>query len=363
MKRRAFITTVPVLLGAAGCSRQAGDEKTKTQTSSKKYKWKMVTCWPRGLPGTGQIADYFAETVGKITQGRLTIKVYGARELVPAFEVFDAVQNGGAQMTHSASYYWKGKNRSFYFFAGVPTGMTSAQMNAWLYHGGGLKLWNEVCEPFNLVPIPVGNTGMQMGGWFREPLTGLDSLKGLKIRIPGLGAAVLEKLGAIPVLIPGGELFTSFQTGVIDAVEWSIPASDYALGLHKLAKNYYYPAWQEPGVNLECLVNGDAYRSLPEDLQTALWLAAEATTLHGEALIRYQNLRAVREMEENHGVILRAFSPDMLSAFKSIATEVLDEVATSSPQALAIYNAYRAFQDDLRKWGRFEIYDDIAYSE
>ena len=355
MKRRIFIASASALFGAVGCSRQTGDDKTTPQVFQKKYKWKMVTCWPRGLPGTGQLADYFAETVGKITQGRLTIKIYGAGELVSAFEVFDAVQSGGAQLTHSASYYWKGKNTAFYFFAGMPYGMSSSQINAWLYYGGGLDMWNDVCKPFGLVPIPVGNTGMQMGGWFREPLTGLDSLKGMKIRIPGLGAAVLEKFGAVPVNIPGGELFTSFQTGVIDAVEWSIPAADYALGLYKLAKNYYYPAWQEPGVNLECLVNGDAYRSLPEDLQMSLWIAAQATTSYGEALVKYQNLRAVREMEEKHGVILRAFSPDMLDSFKSVTAEVLDEVTKVNPQALAIYDSYRAFQDDLKRWDRFDL--------
>ena len=200
--------------------------------------------------------------------------MYGAGELVPAFEVFDAVSRGTAEMGHGAAYYWKGKSEAAQFFAAVPFGMNAQEMNAWFYYGGGLELWREIYAPFGLMPAPAGNTGVQMGGWFNKEINRLDDLKGLKMRIPGLGGEVLRRAGGTPVNLPGGEIFTALQTGAIDATEWVGPYNDLAFGLHKAAKYYYYPGWHEPGTTLEAIVNKQAFDALPKDLQSIVRMPA-----------------------------------------------------------------------------------------
>ena len=195
-----------------------------------------------------------------------------AGELVPAFEVFDAVSSGTAEMGHGAAYYWKGKSEAAQFFASVPFGMNAQELAAWFYYGDGLSLWREVYEPFGLIPAPAGNTGVQMGGWFNKEINGLADLEGLKMRIPGLGGEVLRRAGGTPVNLPGGEIFTALQTGSIDATEWVGPYNDLAFGLHQVARYYYYPGWHEPGTCLEAMFNAEAFAALPEDLRTAIML-------------------------------------------------------------------------------------------
>ena len=202
------------------------------------FEWRMVTTWPKNLPALGTAPQRMAENVRVMSQGRLNIKVYGAGEVVPALEVFEAVSQGTVQMGHGAAYYWKGKNDTFQFFSTVPFGMTANEMNAWLYKGGGMALWEEAYKDFNLVPMAAGNTGVQMGGWFNKEINSLNDLKGLKMRIPGLGGEVLKRAGGTPVNLPGGELFTALKTGTIDATEWVSPYNDLAFGLHKAAKYY-----------------------------------------------------------------------------------------------------------------------------
>ncbi len=210
--------------------------------------------------------------------GRIQVKVYGAKELVPAFEVFDAVSRGTAEMGHGAAYYWKGKNEAAQFFSTVPFGLTAQEMNGWIYHGGGQALWEELYDQFGLVPAPAGNTGVQMGGWFNKEINCLADLKGLKMRIPGLGGEVLRRAGGTPVNLPGGELFTSLQSGTIDATEWVGPYNDLAFGLYKAAKYYYYPGFHEPGTFLEAMINQKALESLPEDLQAIVMNACRWST-------------------------------------------------------------------------------------
>ena len=209
----------------------------------------------------------------------MEITIYAAGELVPAFEIFDAVSQGSAEMGHGAAYYWRGKSEAAQFFATIPFGLNAHEQNAWLYYGGGLELWREVYEPFNLVPFPAGNTGVQMGGWFNKPIESMADLQGLKMRIPGIGGEVLRRAGGTPVNLPLSEIFTALQTGSIDATEWVSPYNDVAIGLHQAARYYYYPGWQEPGPTLECMINRDAWESLPEDLQAIVRVACQATTL------------------------------------------------------------------------------------
>jgi TRAP-type mannitol/chloroaromatic compound transport system substrate-binding protein len=239
----------------------------KALAAKPEFKWKMVTTWPKNFPVLGTNANYLAKTIEEMTGGRIRIKVYGANELVPAFEAFDAVSRGTVEMGHGAPYYWKGKSETAQFFSAIPFGMTAQEVNGWLYYGGGLALWEELYDRFNLVPMATGNTGVQMAGWFRKDINSVDDLQGLKMRIPGLGGEVLSRAGGTPVSMPGGEIFTSLQSGAIDATEWIGPYNDLAFGLYKAAKNYYYPGWHEPGSTLETFVNKQTFESLPKDLQ------------------------------------------------------------------------------------------------
>ena len=239
----------------------------------------MVTSWPKNFPGLGAGAETLARYIIKLSGGSLEVKVFGANELVPPLGVFDFVSSGGAEMGHSGAYYWKGKTEAAQFFSSVPFGMTAQEMNSWLYYGDGIKLWEEVYENFNLIPRPAGNTGVQMGGWFNKEINTTNDLKGLKMRIPGLGGEVLARAGGTPFTLAGAEIFTSLQTGVIDATEWVGPYNDRAFGLHKAAKYYYYPGWHEPGPSLECIINKDAYNSLSDQHKSIIDIACKAANV------------------------------------------------------------------------------------
>ena len=259
-----ILLTIAFTLLTLGCGPKLESNTTTTgQSVAKTYKWKMVTTWPKNFPGLGTAPERFAKNVALMSQGQLEVKVFGAGELVPALEVFDAVSGGTAEMGHGAGYYWKGKAPEAQFFTTVPFGMTAQEMNGWIHHGGGQALWEEVYAKFGLVPLAAGNTGVQMGGWFNKEINSVADLKGLKMRIPGLGGEVFKRIGGLPVLLPGSELFTALQTGAIDASEWVAPYNDLAFGLHKAAKYYYYPGWHEPGPALELIVRKEAFESLP----------------------------------------------------------------------------------------------------
>ena len=233
---------LPALLGLAACTGEA-EAPAASQAppaapaaAPQTFAWRMVTTWPKNFPGLGQAPERLAERVRQMSGGRLTIKVYGAGELVPALEVFDAVSQGTVQLGNGAAYYWKGKVPMAQFFATVPFGLTAQEMNGWLYFGGGMELWRRLYARFNLVPLAAGNTGTQMGGWFNREINSLADVKGLKIRMPGLGGEALGKAGATAVNMPGGEIFTSMQTGVVDAAEWVGPYNDLAFGLHQASR-------------------------------------------------------------------------------------------------------------------------------
>jgi TRAP-type mannitol/chloroaromatic compound transport system substrate-binding protein len=271
MKRRDWLQGAAVAAAAttlAACGKQtapaAGDAAGADQSPRT---WKMVTAWPANFPGLGTGAQALADLITRASGGRLSVKVYGGGELVPPFEVFDAVSRGTAEMGHSASYYWKGKSEAAPFFSAVPFGMNAQEMNGWLQFGGGIELWRELYSGFNLVPFAAGNTGVQMAGWFNREIRSLADLAGLKMRIPGLGGEVMARLGVTTVNLPGAELFTALQSGAIDAAEWVGPYNDLAFGLHRVAKYCYYPGWQEPGPTLECMIHKSAFDALPEDLR------------------------------------------------------------------------------------------------
>ncbi len=315
-----------------------------------KYKWKMVTTWPKNFPGLGTGANNLAKLITEMSGGRIEVKVYGAKELVPAFEVFDAVSRGTAEMGHGAAYYWKGKSEAAQFFAAVPYGLTAQEMNGWLYHGGGMALWMKIYERFNLVPAAAGNTGVQMGGWFNKEINSLQDLKGLKMRIPGLGGEVLKRAGGTPVNLPGGELYTSLQSGAIDATEWVGPYNDLAFGLYKAAKYYYYPGWHEPGSTLEAMINKDAFSKLPKDLQSIVMNACKVVNQDMLAEYTARNNTALHTLVNEHKVDLRPFPDDVLAKLRQLSDEVVAEVAAKNKLTKEVYESFRTFRDQVMEW-------------
>ena len=350
MKRREVIKGLAAggaLL--AGCKPQAQTAGAGAGAPAAKLDWKMYTTWPRNFPGLGTGAARIGERITKMSGGRLTVTVYGAGERVPALEVFDAVSRGSAQMGHGAAYYWKGKAEATPFFTAVPFGFTAQEMAAWIYFGGGLALWQELYAPFNLVPFSAGNTGTQMGGWFRKPIRSLADLRGLKMRIPGLGGEVLARLGVTTVNIPGGELFTALSSGTIDATEWVGPYNDLAFGLHKAAKFYHYPGWHEPGPALECLVHKPAYDALPDDLKAIVAAACEAEDTVMLAEMTARNQQALHELVTQHGVEVLPFPNEVLAAIQKASGEVLAEISARDAFARKVHESAAAFLAQVRE--------------
>ena len=340
----------------AGCNQNQGTTSTAPATSTaaapaaKTFNWRMVTTWPPNFPIFQEGVERFAKDVKTMSDGRLDIHVYAGGELVPPLETFDAVSQGTVELGHGAAYYWAGKVPAAQFFTAVPFGMNAQGMNAWLYAGGGLKLWREVYAPFNLVPFPMGNTGVQMGGWFNKKINSVADLKGLKMRIPGLGGKVLAKAGGTPILLPGGEIYTALERKTIDATEWVGPFHDERLGLYRAAKYYYYPGWHEPGPVLELIANKKAWAALPTDLQKIVETAAASSNVWMLSQFEAQNLAALRKLKEEDKVQVLPFPDDVLKELHKMTNEVLDEEAAKDPTFKKVYEAYQSFSKDNDGW-------------
>ena len=358
MDRRKFVSALGLGLGAAalaGCGQNesenkpaaGGDNAPAKAADNEVREWKLVTAWPKNYPGLGTGANRFAERVTAMSGGRLTIKVHGAGELVPAMGVFDAVRDGSAEMGHSASYYWKGKHPATPFFTAVPFGLTAQELNSWVNFGGGQALWDELYGEFGIKPLPCGNSGTQMAGWFRKEINSLEDIKGLKIRAPGLAGEVMQRIGATPVQMPGGEVFTSMQTGALDAADWVGPYNDLTFGLHKVAKYYYYPGWQEPGAMLEMMINKEKWDALPEDLQAIVKNAAEAENQHIYDEFTARNAEALKQLVNEHGVELRRLPDEVLEALEKTSQEAVEDLVAGNDQARRIYESYRDFRDSV----------------
>ena len=344
------ILTFVLLIGLiSGCS---GEQESSNSADAeyKTYKWRLVTSWPKNYPGLGMAPEKIANLVEEMSNGQMQITVYGAGEQVPAFGVFDAVSSGSHQMGHSGGYFWKGKVPAAQFFTSVPFGLTADEINAWVNRGGGLELWREIYEPFNIYPIPAGNTGTQMFGWFNKEINSLEDVKGLKMRIPGIGGEVLKEAGGIPVTLPGGELFTALQTGVIDATEWVGPYNDLTFGFHQAAKYYYYPGWHEPGPMLELLINMDAWNSLPKHLQVIIETATKA--VNQDTLDEYlaRNNQALTELIEVHGVELRKLPDDVIEEFRVISNKILSDLAKEDEVIGKVYDSYIEFKNNVTEY-------------
>lgn len=346
MRRRSFIYGGVGALAA--CS--PGGEPGRERSSSETHRWRMVTSWPPNFPGFDASAQRLAKRIGELSDGRIEIEVYAADALMPAFEVFDAVARGTMQMGHSSPTYWRGTLPAAPLFSSVPFGMLADEQKAWLDHGGGLELWREIYGARGVVPFVAGNTGAQMGGWFKREIRSIADLAGLKMRISGLGAEVMQRAGAVAVSLPGAELFTSLATGVIDATEWNGPFNDMAFGLHEVAPYYYYPGWHEPSGVLEALVSVEAFESLTPHLKAVVESAcrSEADYVVGEFAAR--NQAALGVLTSDHGIEIRRFPDDLLTTLRRLSLEVMDELAASDADLGRVYASYRQFADAIGAW-------------
>jgi TRAP-type mannitol/chloroaromatic compound transport system substrate-binding protein len=356
MKRRQFITTAAVAAaaGTAGCSSGESAKGTSAARGPQQaeYRWKLVTTWPPNFPGLGTGANDLAKTIEQCSNGRIRVKVYGAGELVPPFEVFDAVSRGTAELGHAGAYYWKGKAETASFFSSIPFGLTANEMNAWLWHGGGMELWRETYAPFGILPMPCGNSGVQMGGWFKKEIRSAADLQGLKMRIPGLGGEVLARAGGTPVTLAAGDVFTALETGNIDAAEFVGPYNDLAFGLYKAAKFYYYPGWQEPGSTLEALINQKAFDALPPDLQQIVLTACRAVNDSMLAEYNGRSFEALAQLVNVHGVQLRRFPPDVLQRLRQLSREIVEEKAKGDPLFRKTLDSFTKFEAGVAGWTR-----------
>jgi TRAP-type mannitol/chloroaromatic compound transport system substrate-binding protein len=298
-----------------------------------------------------------------MSDGRLQIQVFAAGELVPAFESFQAVSDGTVECGSGASYYWAGKEAATQWFAAVPFGMNAQGMAAWFHGSDGIKLWEEVYAPFNLIPRPGGSTGVQMGGWFNKKINSLSDYKGLKMRIPGLGGKVIAKAGGTVVLTPGGEIFTNLERGVIDATEWVGPLHDLRMGFYQAAKYYYYPGWHEPGTYLEYFFNKKAYESLPKDLQHIVDVGCMENEHWVLTQFDAQNGAALQKLITKHKVQLFKFPDEVLEGLRKLSIEVLEEEAAKSPMARKVNESFKNFQKVVGTWGTISekaYYDNIV---
>lgn len=334
----------------AGSGKPASAVAIGGNSAGPEFEWKLVTTWPKNFPGLGSAAENLSRMVDEMSNGRLKIRVYGGGEIVPALGVFDAVSQGVADAGHGAAYYWKGKVPSSVFFTAVPFGLNAQEMYGWLHYGGGLELYEEAYAPFNLLPMAGGSTGVQMGGWFNKEINSIDDLRGLKMRIPGMAGEVFTAAGGTSVTLPGSELYTSLQTGVIDALEWVGPYNDRILGFHEVAEYYYYPGWHEPGSILEFIINKDSMAQLPADLQAIVREAARASSQDMLDEYTARNNEALRELIEEHGVQLRRFPDDVLKALWLGTRQALDDLVAKDPMSAKVYASYSEFYKGVRNY-------------
>ncbi|QDG76767.1 TRAP transporter substrate-binding protein [Labrenzia sp. PHM005] len=312
--------------------------------------WKLATSWPKNLPGPGVTAQRIVDQVAKMSAGAFQIRLFAAGELVPALGVFDAVSAGTADMAHTASFFWQGKIPASVYFTAIPFGLLPHEHICWIEQGGGQALWDELYAPFGIKPVMAGNTGVQMGGWYKRPVENLDDLRGLKIRMPGLGGEVMRRLGAAPVGLPPGELFQALQTGVLDATEFLGPWSDRAMGFQKAAKFYYTPGFHEPNGTGEALFNQAALDALPEELRAILLEACRAENGRALAESDWENARSLQLLQDEDGVTVLPYPETIMTALRETAKAVLAETAEEGPLSSRIYESHQEARQRLAPW-------------
>lgn len=306
-----------------------------------KVEWRMVTAWPKNLPGLGTGAERLAQKITQMSSGRLTVKVFAAGELVPGLQTFEAVQNGTADMGHDTPGFHLGKNRAFAYFFGAPFGMAYQEHIAWLYYGGGQALWDELSAQYGLKSFAVGNIGTPPFGWFKKEIKSAADLKGVKMRLPGLGAEMIRRLGAVPTLMAPGDVFPALQSGTLDATDFTGPANDMALGFHQVCKYYYWPGVHKPGAVQQVIISKAKYDALPNDLREIVRVACQSANEDMLAEYNWINSQAAKVLREKHGVRFLKLPNDVLTALGNAAGEILvEERVKLDPLGKKIFDAY-----------------------
>ncbi|CAO3352529.1 TRAP transporter substrate-binding protein [Azospirillum palustre] len=357
MKRRSFLTSAGVGVAASTLAAPA------IAQSQPEIHWRLASSFPKSLDTIYGAADTIAARVAAATDGKFTIRPFAAGEIVPGLQVLDAVQNGTVECGHTASYYYVGKDPTFTFDATVPFGLNARQQNAWIYNGGGMALLREFFDGYGVMNFPAGNTGVQMGGWFRKEIKTVEDLKGLKFRIGGFAGQVLAKLGTVPQQIAGGDIYPSLEKGTIDAAEWIGPYDDEKLGFNKVAKYYYYPGWWEGGLNVSLLVNKQQWDQLPKHYKAVLEAACFEANLTMNAKYDAENPAALRRLVAG-GAQLRPFPREVMEACYKAATELYEETAKTNPKFAKIYEPWKKFRDDEYLWFRVaeNSFDNFAFT-
>ncbi len=343
MERRSFLKHAGVGLAATSVAAPA------IAADGPAIKWRLASSFPKSLDTIYGAAETLSNRVKQLTGGKFEIRVFAGGEIVPGLQVLDAVQQGTVECGHSASYYYVGKNKAFAFDTSLPFGLTARQQNAWVYFGGGLQLLRDFFKEYNVINFPGGNTGTQMGGWFRKEVKSVADLKGLKMRIPGIGGEIFSRLGAVPQTIAGGDIYPALEKGTIDAAEWVGPYDDEKLGFYKVAKNYYYPGWWEPGPMLSFYVNMAEWNKLPKDYQAAFEVAAAEANVTMLAEYDAKNPSALIRLLGN-GVKLRQYSTDIMAAAQKAAFEIYEEEAGKNPAFGKIYAEWKKFRAQQHAW-------------
>ncbi len=348
MKRREFFKSATAL--TAGTAAATALAMPAIAQSNPKVSWRLASSFPKGLDTIYGGGETLAKYVSEATDGNFTIDVFAAGEIVPPFEVVDAVQADTVEMAHTVGYYFAGKDAAWAALSAIPFSLNARGMSAWYYHGGGIDITNEFFSSYNIVGFPAGNTAAQMGGWFRKEINTLADLQGLKMRI-GFAGAIMTKLGVIPQTLPGGEIYNSLEKGTIDAAEWVGPYDDEKLGFQKVAPYYYYPGWWEGGPTVHALINKDKFNGLPPAYQSLLRTACQATSNDMLAKYDYVNPAALKKLVAD-GAQLRAFSPEIMEASFKASNEVYAELEASSPAFKTIWTSIKAFRKDHYLWNQ-----------
>ena len=365
MERRSFVGgagLVGVAVGAgmlAACGKKEEQAAPAAATASapavidsKQIRWRLASSFPKSLDTLFGTAEIFSKSLSEMSGGKFQVSVHAGGELMPPFGVVDGVQAGTVEMAHTAPYYFFGKDPTFALDCTIPFGLNSRQTTAWMYEGNGLKLLREYYANYNIVNFPMGNTGAQMGGWFRKEIKSVADIKGLKFRVGGFCGAVLARIGAVPQNIPGGEIYQALEKGTIDAAEWIGPYDDLKLGFNKVAPNYYYPGWWEGGPQLSLYVNTKAYEGLPAEFKSMLQAAASHAHVHMQARYDARNPEALKQLVAQGTKLFRFPKDVMESSFKE-AMALYGELSASNPAWKKIYEDYAVFRRDANLWFRF----------
>jgi len=345
VNRRSFIKTTGVVAGATAASALAAPAIAQGKT-----KMAIVSTWPRDFPGLGISAQRLAKRIPELTDGRIDVTYFAAGEKVGAFDSFDEVASGNSQAYIAADYYWKGKHAGWAYFTAVPFGLTYTEIDAWIKYAGGQQVWDELGDQFGIKPWACGNTGVQMGGWFNKEIESADDLKGLKMRIPGLGGDVMAKLGASPVSLPGGQIYENLVSGAIDATEWVGPYNDYFMKFYEAAKYYYYPGMHEPGSQLTLGINKSFWGKLSKTDQAIIEAACNEENARQMAETNANNGTYLTRLIKDHGVKLRQFNDEIYDSFGEAAAEVFEESRQHSKLAAKIHDSFAKTRDDVGRW-------------